>query len=191
MQECDFNLFSACYRGEAGKIDQYLQEGSSVNAVATKDLGNYAKRGHTPLLVACNHRRVGIIKKLIELGANVNYRMPKVWTTGLMIAVSKQDYEIGKILVSAGADINAQDKKGNSVLMQSFYANIYSIEWLKFLLDNGANVFLENKLKKTVLDRAKAFNLEIVYELLETYRDDKVLDSLIVDEEEGYSGLLF
>lgn len=74
MEQIDFNLMSACHRGEAHKVDHYLSEGANPNIVATRMLGDYANRGDTPLLVGCRHGRASVVRRLIEANADVNYR---------------------------------------------------------------------------------------------------------------------
>lgn len=59
-----------------------------------------------------------------------------------MIAVSGQKYEIAKILIENGADVNIANKNGQIPL--HYAASRNNLEMLKLLLDNGSSVGLFN-----------------------------------------------
>ena len=78
------------------------------------------------------------IKELIERGENINVKHDKGFTL-LMIAASESDNpEITKLLLNAGADVNAKDKQGVTALMKALKNG--KPEIIKILLNSGAKV---------------------------------------------------
>ena len=68
--------------------------------------------------------------------------------TALMMAVDRDNLEIARTLVEAGADVNAADNDGNTVLHQ---AAIDGQEFVKYLVGKGANVNAINGKGKTAI----------------------------------------
>ena len=76
-------------------------------------------------------------------------------------------FEFAIELVKAGADVNIQDTEGNTVLMYAcmYYnytieGNQYIVDYLHFLVENGADVNLTNLQNKTALDIAEENNFQ-------------------------------
>lgn len=91
------------------------------------------RAGETTIFPACK-RGLGIVKRLAEHGADIDARC-KYEATPLMSACENNDLEIVKYLVKSGADINAEDKSGESVL----FFGLNSKEIVDYLVENGAN----------------------------------------------------
>jgi uncharacterized protein len=77
--------------------------------------------GKTPLTVAVVKGDLGIIKKFIEYGADVNESADGV--TPLMLAARYNKVEIVKLLIENGADVNAKDNKGFDALKYAQLSN--------------------------------------------------------------------
>jgi len=82
------------------------------------------------------------ILKLMDKVANELENKNKNGWTALMMAAFKNDYEMVRILVENGADVNAKDFKGMSVLMYAIKGAIKSkkIDALDYLIRKGANI---------------------------------------------------
>ena len=89
-----------------------------------------------------------IYKAFIDYGWNVNsYSSINRNMTILMYAVLKQSYEHVKVLVEAGADVNARDDMGRTPLMYINcidYNSSEKIQTINLLLENGAKADVEN-----------------------------------------------
>ena len=136
-------------------IEELIKAGADVNV----KIGN---RGWTPLFYAVENGRVQAVKCLLKNGADINARDKKS-ITPLMQSVdleldsinqsriNKNDitddcFEVSLLLIKAGADVDAFDEDGESVLdIAHLYNNSYAI---KFLQEHGAIDTSEWKLQK-------------------------------------------
>ena len=112
----------------------------------------------TPLHLASDPQ---ICKLLIEKGAYVNAKNDSFHTPlqAVMALYQKATvdkgrhyFEIFKLLLEHGADIDTQDDKGNSLLHMAVAVN--DAEQIEFLLKKGARVNIINKWKNSPLHRA-------------------------------------
>ena len=93
------------------------------------------------LINAIHNNDIKHIQKLIELGADVNYKN-KYDDTPLSKAIFKGKIDIIKLLIELGADVNHENIDGETPLIRSLYNN--KIDILKLLIELGANVDHEN-----------------------------------------------
>ena len=153
-------LTEAVNKGNMAAVKKVLQSGS-VNARNSQ--------GETALIVATLKNDFEMVKYLLSIGANVNQaiepptrRRPKkddcdcppidVGATPLIYA---KDQKIVRLLLDAGADVNARTSDRDTVLIRS--ASYASCEVIGALLNAGANVNLQNTTGDTALHYA-AFN---------------------------------
>ena len=82
---------------------------------------------------------------VLNAGADINIKFSIKYTdryvkleniTPLMWAIFDYNPELAKLLIEAGADINAKDKDGDTALYDARYRNDSKIE--KILIENGA-----------------------------------------------------
>jgi len=102
----------------------------------------------------------GHIKQLILKGANVNYHDKHSLITPLTLAVAYQKYDLCKLLVENGANVNQLNGSGNTLLMSCVggYVPSRNIDIMKLLLEYGADSDFINKDGKTVLMFCKDYN---------------------------------
>jgi len=106
----------------------YLAAGGDPNAVED-GLGN------TPLHNAARSGYPSVVKLLLEYGANVDIHDPDV---GTPLCVTR-NREVARILLDAGADVNAAYRWGNTVLHAAAANGTgYDAEFLALLLRHGA-----------------------------------------------------
>ncbi|MBC8471713.1 MAG: ankyrin repeat domain-containing protein [Planctomycetes bacterium] len=114
---CGTALHAAARGGHIAIFDLFIANGADVNAVY--------KNG-TPLHLAAgakgsvkDNRSAEIVEKLLALGADVNAKSPSRDRTPLHEAVDKGRYKTARLLIAAGANVNATDKKGNTPLSEA------------------------------------------------------------------------
>jgi uncharacterized protein len=155
----DTALMMAARTGKADAVKVLLDHRAQVNAKETWG-------GTTALMWAVSERHADVAKMLVEHGADVNaksYFVPSAsgrgfegttpvppkpnqpieefasgMLTPLMFAARENDLESAKLLVKAGADLNAQGGDGKDALSLAFFDGSYDVA--DFLIDSHANV---------------------------------------------------
>ena len=155
----DTALMMAARSGVVDAVKALLDRGANVNAKETWG-------GTTALMWAVAEKHAEVVRLLIERGADANarsYYVPSAsgrgfegttpvpnkpagefedfasgWLTPLMFAARENHLESAKLLVGAGADINAQAGDGKDALSLAFFDGSYDVA--EFLIDSGAKV---------------------------------------------------
>ena len=155
----DTALMMASRTGKTDAINVLLDHGAQVN---TKETWG----GTTALMWAVSERHPAAVKLLIDRGADVNARsnfVPEAngrgfegrtpvapeprqaaeefasgWLTPLMFAAREGDLESARLLVAAGADVNAIAADGKDALGLAIFNGNY--ELASFFVDNNARV---------------------------------------------------
>ncbi len=101
---------------------------------------NVATRANfkTPFLEASSGGHTAIMKVLLEAGANVKDRFGS-WTTPLHNAAVRGDLEATKLLLNAGADVDAQDALKNGWTALALAAKNGHKDVVELLLEAGAD----------------------------------------------------
>ena len=123
----DAELSDAAFVCDFARVRELLAQGANPN-VHDEDM-------RTPLHQAVLGNSVGLMGLLIK--DNQGF-------TPLHFAAQEFLPEIARILVGKGADVNAQDEDGNSVLWRAIFSSTGRNEIARFLLDNGARDDLAN-----------------------------------------------
>jgi ankyrin repeat protein len=155
----DTALMMAARTGKTDAITVLLESGARVN-----DKEKWG--GTTPLMWAVSERHQAAVKVLIDHGADVKARSSFIpaangrgfegrtpvaaestakveefasgWLTPLMLAAREGDVESARLLVAAGADVNAIAGDGKDALGLAIFNGNY--EFASFLIDNTSNV---------------------------------------------------
>jgi ankyrin repeat protein len=134
----------------------------NINSVDNK------KFGFPPLSHAVQMHELGIMRTLIDNGANVNEPSTNdknPFNTPLMIAAWGGRLESVRLLVENGACVNQQDKgNGFTPLIKAVFKG--NIDIVKYLLEQGADKGVFSFEKKTALDYAYEKNHKEIIELL-------------------------
>jgi ankyrin repeat protein len=89
-----------------------------------------------------------LVKRLLELGVNVNFKCEEVDDVITNLAFCDEGaVELARMLLKKGADVNGTDQDNASVLSYAISNN--NIELTKFFLDNGASTSLRDTNRNT------------------------------------------
>ena len=119
-------------------IEMLIEAGANINA--------NNKNGQTPLIRAVKFR-TELVETLLKYNPDVN---AAEW--GQTPLMASRDQSISRLLLSKGANIDLQNKQGNTALMQAIDAGAIGIQLL--LVHSKANIFLQNGKKETALSIA-------------------------------------
>ena len=115
------DLLNAVDVGNEAKVSEYLKNMDTdcyhkVTETSSGPLGTTSVNlTITPLILASAHADLGIMKIIVDNGADVNYQGDGS-QTALMYAVESRKLEAVKYLIEKGAKINVEDERGYSAL---------------------------------------------------------------------------
>ncbi|XP_048362171.1 ankyrin repeat domain-containing protein 22 isoform X2 [Sphaerodactylus townsendi] len=168
-------ICQAAYNNDLNEVQLFLEEDSN-NLNIQDSFG-----GDTPLICACRQGHNRIVSFLLKRNADVNIQNNKertclhyavrkrfnyldyllivilmpVLLLGylLMVSKSKQNENLIKMLLRAGADVNATDNSGRTALHYACEMKNQSI--IPLLVEAGADLSIKNKDDETPLDIAR------------------------------------
>ncbi len=176
-------LFIAVERGELEKVRKLIQQGADVNAVD--------ENGFTPLhlagsrdLYVCDappadiaekrrKERMQILNLLLESGAKPDVKTADGYTP-LHTALLWGNAEVAELLVKKGAKVNAKTKDGHTPLhpaigRDSLYPHEKRTGFVRFLLENGADINAVSNCNETALELARVGRMKTIMTELEKH----------------------
>ena len=122
-----------------------MKEGSSL-----KDAFGVREKPIPGLLVKAVERGdIAAVKALLDQGSDANEEN-KFWVPVLQWAIfNRKSQEIAYLLIDGGADVNRQDKSGNTALMKAVWEAHPGI--VNKIMENNANLDTRNNLGDTAL----------------------------------------
>ncbi|GHT44625.1 hypothetical protein FACS189454_02570 [Planctomycetales bacterium] len=157
-----FSLYLAAEQGNTSMVHYLIDSGADVNARFS--VGTDIWTLFTILGRLVNRGRVEMVELLIAKGADVNAQ-DSDGTSPLFVAACRGFTEIARILIAVGADVNAFP----SPLLVAAGAPNASIEMVRLLVDNGADVNINNGFSLFVA--AEKGNYKIVEYLIDKGAD--------------------
>lgn len=141
------NPFSAAYRGDVEAVQKFLENGFDPHA------GNEV--GYTALMAAARGGSAGVIRLLLSSGAHAT-NTDKLRRSALHWAVAQSDDSnqaiCVRVLLDAGADVNAKDEAGITPLMNAAWFGCE--EAVRVLLQHGADPHLCDDKERSAKDLA-------------------------------------
>lgn len=131
---------SGCFSMIHRSIDRDDLPGVREELDQGEDIERRNIRDHTPLLWAAKADRDGIVRYLVEQGADINATTPVKTgeVTALRYAIDNGNYELASFLIDHGADVNQKNEKGWTPLMTA--ARTGRIDIIDMLLEAGADL---------------------------------------------------
>lgn len=145
----DLDLYSAVALRDLDSVQQLLEQDPNTADALASD--------HYPALhfAACT-RQVSVVKLMLDAGANPDIRNHSTeyrgWLEGtpLHAAIGSESWEIARLLIAAGADVNAKSEGDYTPLHLA--VRLDRLETARLLLKNGADVDAKDADGRTPLD---------------------------------------
>ena len=171
LNETEQLLLQSCKDGSSATIKQLLTQDPNLKAQINSLIDD---EGNPALILASENGHTGIVKLLLEYGANVDHKNWGGWTA-LMKASERGDskLEIIDLLLTHDAQVDLQSNKGYTALMvaaQNSQAKVAT----KLVEENGAIVGLkQNHTSRTALmEASESGSIDIVKLLLDHGADE-------------------
>ncbi|MDR2897270.1 MAG: ankyrin repeat domain-containing protein [Spirochaetaceae bacterium] len=134
-------------KGDLDRVSLFIAAGMSADA---------RNSDGTPMLcIAARSEQVKMIKLLIAKGADIDAVSGDRGYSAVMDAVWKSSYDIAKILVDAGANLNFVSRDGQTALVLAVGSGNESV--CELLSTHGADVNMKDRMGMSALDYAKLF----------------------------------
>lgn len=107
------------------------------------------------------YRQKDIVKLVLDKGANPNINDKKTGFSALHYAVQNHFFDIGKMLLENGANVNAQGNHGKTSLILALFNRSQGCKIIDLLLAPGIDKTIKNKYGISAEDTARRFKFEI------------------------------
>ncbi|MCX8526270.1 DUF4274 domain-containing protein [Chryseobacterium formosus] len=166
-------LIDACgTKGDLEEVKRRLER--------NPDILNLCINGFNPLIKAVSHWKnknlISLVTFLLEKGADVDVQPSGHPKESILFKCSScKNIELITLLVQYGAELNAVNQKGDTVLHEQlastheFWRKYSSAKFLKTLLNMGADLNHKNADGKTPIDLAKENNNESALKVIEKF----------------------
>jgi ankyrin repeat protein len=152
------DIFEACAAGAAARVEQLLDQDPGL-------LNAFAADGFQPLGLASFFGHSNLVKLLLERGAEPSTPSRNgMGVTPLHSAAAGRHLEIARLLVDAGADVNARSGEGFTPLHSA--AQNGQAELVRLLLNYGADPHAAADGGKTPADLARDKGHETITSML-------------------------
>ena len=122
----------------------------------------------TPLLnIAVRNDNIDFVNKLLDAGAKINESSEDRGYTAVMDAVWRGNYEITKLLIEKGAELNTISKEGQSNLVLAVGAD--RIKICEILAKNGADPDIKDQMGMSAYGYATLFKKTEIVEILKPF----------------------
>ncbi|MBP6864462.1 MAG: ankyrin repeat domain-containing protein [Candidatus Didemnitutus sp.] len=130
-----------------------LNHGADANVQLTEDFDELLIEGVSAMSYAAQHKDPWYLKAVLSHGGNPNLVNPVRSQTPIMAAIGSMRPENVKILISAGANLNWQNRDGKTPMMDATTLNQYDL--ILAMLDAGADPKLKTRWGTTIVSDIK------------------------------------
>ncbi|KAF3070670.1 Ankyrin-3 [Daldinia childiae] len=145
----DSPILHSCFYAQLRSIETLIFHGASVFDIndshkhimetlvgAGLNINQPNRAGYSPLWMACEKKKDKHIQCLLDLGADINYKVASNGSTALMEACCKPDTQTVKTLLQLGPDMTITNNDGQTAL--ALACRFGQLENVKALINNGA-----------------------------------------------------
>ena len=151
-------LMDAVNANDPARVKELVQQGADVNALDD--------HGDAPLVIAAYKGYVGVLKLLLDSGADVKALDPEMHATALHAAAYAGRADAARLLIQHGIDIDRQGPvNGYTALHDAIWQN--NVATAKVIIDAGANLHLKSNAGETPLDLARKKGRQEIAALIE------------------------
>ena len=137
------------------------------------DVNTYLYHSVTPLKFAASEGQLEMVKLLLSHGAKADYGYSDHnGISALSCAAGPDRVEIARVLVKAGADVNAKEVCRNTPLHAA--AESGDLDLARYLVENGADIGAVNKYDETPANVAAGKGHQQVVKFLKSAHDEQV-----------------
>lgn len=155
----ELTLHEACATGALETVKQMVRDRGRL-------IDTHSGDGFTPLALACFFGHAAVAEHLVNQGANINLAATnQMKVAPIHAACAARQFDIVKMLVANGADVNARQQQGFVPLHAA--AQNGDAVMAKLLLDHGADAKVRSDNGQNALDLAMLQGHAAVVELLE------------------------
>lgn len=154
-------IFAAAIAGDEGAAETLLAANRALVSRISSD-------GWTPLHLAAHFSKTGVVRVLMNKGAQVDALSENALrNTALHAAAAGQATEAAKLLVTHGANVNARQHGGWTPLHAT--AQSGALEFARLLIENGADVNVRGENQQRPIDLALTNGHQAMVDLLESH----------------------
>lgn len=140
-----WEFLDAVEDGDYKEIRTRLGRGANINALNTD--------GFPAIIIASDRKNLEMVKFLLEQGAKPDTRSEEGQDTALMRRADAGDGEAVKMLLDKGANVNLQDRLGETALIKAVRSRKTRI--VSMLLEHGAEINIADYTGNNAMDHAK------------------------------------
>ena len=154
------NFFKIITDGDLKAVKEKINE-TNINVLNVNNM--------SLLQEALKNKQDEIARYLIEKGVGINNQDNQGMVALHYIAVYKNDLTLARVLLQKDADIEIKDKYGNSPLWTAIFNARGEYGFVKFLLENNADLKSVNTAGKTPYDLAYIMKFPELISLITEY----------------------
>jgi ankyrin repeat protein len=131
------------------------------------DLCNVEVYGKSLVINAVLLDKSNILQFLISIRCDINKGDVDRGVTPLHAAALKNNLKMAKLLLTSGAEVDKEDRRGNTPLIEAVFVCQEDISMAALLLEHGADAFCRNKAGVSPYELAKTTNKKDIIKLFE------------------------